>query len=73
MAKKFTKYFSKFGLGQVGESLEITESMRNTLGGKGAGLAVMSNMGFNIPQVLPFLQRFLKFSHLFLVIALMML
>lgn len=49
MAKKFTKYFSKFGLGQVGGSLEITESMRNTLGGKGAGLAVMSNMGFNIP------------------------
>jgi pyruvate,orthophosphate dikinase len=49
MAKKFTKYFSKFGLGQVGGNLEITESMRNTLGGKGAGLAVMSNMGFNIP------------------------
>ena len=49
MAKNFTKYFSKFGLGQVGGYLEITESMRNTLGGKGAGLAVMSNMGFNIP------------------------
>lgn len=61
MAKNFTKYFSKFGLGQVGGYLEITESMRNTLGGKGAGLAVMSNMGFNIPRYHYFNRSFRSF------------
>lgn len=42
-------YFNKFGVGQENASTVITEKMKEILGGKGAGLAVMSNLGFNIP------------------------
>lgn len=50
MSSKDTNRISHFGLNTAYvDSAVITQEMREELGGKGAGLAVMSNMGFNIP------------------------
>lgn len=43
------KHFYNFGLGQISKETEITQEMKDLLGGKGAGLSVMSNLGFNVP------------------------
>ena len=50
-----TKYVYFFGKGKA----EGDASMRNQLGGKGANLAEMTNLGLPVPQGLSFLQGLL--------------
>lgn len=50
------KYVYKFGAGNA----EGNKDMKLLLGGKGANLAEMSNLGIPVPPVLQFLQKFAK-------------